>query len=93
MIARIDGYQGRPEFVALHPDPRTQARVLWVPVRGDRGREGMAITSSPMPRTSGQRCRTDDADRAHRDRSRAAVWMLISVRGRRRSMACFHCSL
>ncbi len=40
MIAQIDGYEGRPEFVALHPDPRTQARAVWVPVRGDRGNAG-----------------------------------------------------
>lgn len=37
MIARIAGYRGEPEYVALHWDPKLRA---WVPVRGDRGRHG-----------------------------------------------------
>jgi hypothetical protein len=38
MIVRIAGYGGRTEYVALHVDERS--RDVWVPVRGDRGRNG-----------------------------------------------------
>jgi hypothetical protein len=34
MIAKISGYQGKPEYIALHWNPVLE---LWMPVRGDRG--------------------------------------------------------
>jgi hypothetical protein len=37
MIAKISGYQGEPQYVALHWRPNLK---LWLPVRGDNGRHG-----------------------------------------------------